>query len=121
MGPKKGGAIRGPPKTQKKQQSEISIDDFVAAGDSKSKSRSSDKSSNKQGPGKDGSNESASEQQKKPTTRSVIGGASWTGKLPVNMLAEHCQKQRWEKPEYTMVGIRLHNTISHSLCSLTTV
>ena len=40
---------------------------------------------------------------KKPDTRKLIGGASWTGKLPVNMLSEHCQKQRWEKPEYTMV------------------
>ena len=40
---------------------------------------------------------------KKPDTRTLIGGASWTGKLPVNLLAEHCQKQKWQKPEYTMV------------------
>lgn len=40
---------------------------------------------------------------KKPDTRKLIGGASWTGKLPVNMLSEHCQKQKWAKPEYTMV------------------
>jgi ATP-dependent RNA helicase DHX57 len=40
---------------------------------------------------------------KKPDTRTLIGGASWTGKLPVILLSEHCQKQRWEKPEYTMV------------------
>lgn len=40
---------------------------------------------------------------KKPDTRTLIGGASWTGKLPVNMLSEHCQKQKWDKPEYTMV------------------
>lgn len=40
---------------------------------------------------------------KRPDTRKLIGGASWTGKLPVNMLSEHCQKQKWEKPEYTMV------------------
>lgn len=40
---------------------------------------------------------------KRPDTRKLIGGASWTGKLPVNMLSEHCQKQRWAKPEYTMV------------------
>ena len=40
---------------------------------------------------------------KKPDTRVLIGGASWTGKLPVNMLSEHCQKQKWVKPEYTMV------------------
>lgn len=40
---------------------------------------------------------------KKPDTKKLIGGASWTGKLPVNMLSEHCQKQKWVKPEYTMV------------------
>ena len=40
---------------------------------------------------------------KKPDTRTLIAGASWTGKLPVNMLSEHCQKQKWAKPEYTMV------------------
>jgi hypothetical protein len=40
---------------------------------------------------------------KKPTVKQIIGGASWTGKLPVNLLSEHCQKQKWEKPEYTMV------------------
>ncbi|KAI4144528.1 MAG: hypothetical protein L6R39_004139 [Caloplaca ligustica] len=45
---------------------------------------------------------SGSEAPKKPDTRQIIGGASWTGKLPVNMLAEHCQKQKWAKPEYTM-------------------
>lgn len=40
----------------------------------------------------------------KPTVKQLIGGASWTGKLPVNMLSEHAQKQRWEKPEYSMVS-----------------
>ena len=47
----------------------------------------------------------ASDAPKKPDTRTLIGGASWTGKLPVNMLSEHCQKQKWAKPEYTMVSI----------------
>lgn len=46
----------------------------------------------------------STEEPKKPSVKQVIGGASWTGKLPVNMLAEHCQKQKWEKPEYTMVS-----------------
>lgn len=40
---------------------------------------------------------------KKPDTRTLIGGASWTGKLPLNMFNEHCQKMKWDKPEYTMV------------------
>src|SRR3954471_11529625 len=39
----------------------------------------------------------------RPNVKKIIGGASWTGKLPVNLLSEHCQKQKWEKPEYTMV------------------
>jgi len=67
------------------------------------------KSREASGPGKEQSGANGSQQAapeevaKKPDTRTLIGGPSWTGKLPVNMLAEHCQKQRWEKPEYTMV------------------
>lgn len=38
----------------------------------------------------------------KPTAKQIIGGASWTGKLPVNLLSEHCQRMRWNKPEYSM-------------------
>ncbi|KAI4232954.1 MAG: hypothetical protein L6R40_007234 [Gallowayella cf. fulva] len=45
---------------------------------------------------------SGQESSKKPDTRQLIGGASWTGKLPVNLLSEHCQKQKWAKPDYTM-------------------
>lgn len=40
--------------------------------------------------------------EKKPDTRTLIAGSSWTGKLPMTLFNEHCQKQRWEKPEYTM-------------------
>ncbi|KAK7413438.1 putative ATP-dependent RNA helicase ucp12 [Neonectria punicea] len=36
----------------------------------------------------------------KPTVKQLIGGSSWTGKLPVNLLSEHCQKQRWDKPDF---------------------
>lgn len=43
------------------------------------------------------------EAPKRPDVKKLIGGASWTGKLPVNLLSEHCQKQKWERPEYTMV------------------
>lgn len=115
MGPKKGGGNHGgSKKSSKPQQEEISINDFVAAGEAsskdgkaKSKTPSSkqqqqEQSSQNAAGGGDGA---AADQQKKPSARSVIGGASWTGKLPVNMLAEHCQKQKWEKPEYTMVWI----------------
>ena len=40
----------------------------------------------------------------KPTVKQIIGGQSWTGKLPVNLLSEHCQKQRWERPDYDTVS-----------------
>jgi len=42
------------------------------------------------------------EGDKKPDTRTLIAGASWTGKLPMTLFNEHCQKQHWEKPEYTI-------------------
>ena len=51
--------------------------------------------------------ESSQDTPKKPDTKTLIAGASWTGKLPVNLLNEHCQKQKWEKPEYTMVSTNI--------------
>ncbi|KAF4119604.1 ATP-dependent RNA helicase DHX57 [Geosmithia morbida] len=36
----------------------------------------------------------------KPTVKQRIGGSSWTGKLPVNLMSEYCQKQHWDRPEY---------------------
>ncbi|TQV99239.1 DEAD/DEAH box helicase [Cordyceps javanica] len=36
----------------------------------------------------------------KPTVKQLIGGSSWTGKLPVNLLSEYCQKQKWDRPDY---------------------
>jgi ATP-dependent RNA helicase DHX57 len=54
----------------------------------------------------------AGEAPKRPDVKKIIGGASWTGKLPVNILAEHCQKQKWEKPEYTMVCIILSRGVT---------
>lgn len=40
----------------------------------------------------------------KPTVKQLIGGQSWTGKLPVNLLSEHCQKMKWERPDYDTVS-----------------
>lgn len=37
----------------------------------------------------------------KPKT--LVAPSSWTGKLPVTMLHEHCQKLGWNKVEYGMV------------------
>jgi ATP-dependent RNA helicase DHX57 len=45
----------------------------------------------------------AEDAPKKPDTRTLIAGASWTGKLPVNLLSEHFQKQHWSKPDYRIV------------------
>lgn len=64
---------------------------------------SGSKSSKKPADGKNEPSQGAGDEQKKPTAKQIIGGASWTGKLPVNMLSEHCQKQQWERPEYKMV------------------
>ena len=57
----------------------------------------------------------ADDTPRKPDTRQLIGGASWTGKLPVNMLSEHCQKQKWGKPEYTMVGVESFVAVMRAL------
>lgn len=46
--------------------------------------------------------EQPSDVPKKPDTRTLIAGASWTGKLPVNLLSEYFQKQKWNKPDYKM-------------------
>lgn len=78
MGPKKKADARGGPKPGTKQAK-----------------AAAEKSDKKPAP--------EPEEPKKPSVKEVIGGASWTGKLPVNMLSEHCQKQKWEKPEYSMV------------------
>ncbi|KAL8690207.1 MAG: hypothetical protein Q9224_004459, partial [Gallowayella concinna] len=75
----------------------------IVFGDDTSKKRnkkSSDMAAPKQQD--DASIPPGQEAPKKPDTRQLIGGASWTGKLPVNLLSEHCQKQKWGKPDYTM-------------------
>jgi len=49
----------------------------------------------------------------KPTVKQIIGGSSWTGKLPVNLFNELCQKQKWDTPDYQM-----HKTPDGFLCSV---
>ena len=79
--------------------------------------RDSDKEPKPKKPTHTGSNESGSEVQaglkgpalargspQKTRCEEIDWRSSWTGKLPVNILSEHCQKQKWEKPEYTMVS-----------------
>ena len=78
---------------------------YIVFGDDSSDKKK--KANNKLGQGvSDHESPGVQDAAKKPDTRQLIGGASWTGKLPVNMLSEHCQKQKWAKPEYTMVGRR---------------
>lgn len=111
--PRKGGEVKG--KNYPKQDDGLNIvfsnapdkakrtpaEDFKSqpiAGPSKSTGVDAGNKSQKTGP------PAASEGDvKKPDTRTLIGGASWTGKLPMSLLSEHCQKQKWDKPEYTMV------------------
>lgn len=87
MGPKAKGGARGGPKPGTKQAK--------AAAERSQKQNAS-------------TPQNESDAPKKPTAKEVIAGASWTGKLPVNMLSEHCQRQKWEKPEYTMVWALCH-------------
>ncbi|KAL8744240.1 MAG: hypothetical protein Q9190_003484 [Brigantiaea leucoxantha] len=72
-------------------------DSYIVFGDSNPKKKAKDAST-----GTGSSAPTGEDTPKKPDTRQLIGGTSWTGKLPVNLLAEHCQKMKWAKPEYTM-------------------
>lgn len=71
-----------------------------AKDDPKPGKKKGNSSSNQQ---KDADLAAAGEAPKKPDTRTLVSGStSWTGKLPLNLLSEHCQKQKWERPEYTI-------------------
>jgi ATP-dependent RNA helicase DHX57 len=109
MGPKKGGANRGGSKNPPKSTKPPEEGDYIVFSNAKDKpgTQNAGPKATKKEPSKgDPANGPADgqEQPKRPDTKKLIGGASWTGKLPVNVLAEHCQKQKWEKPEYTMVS-----------------
>lgn len=36
--------------------------------------------------------------------KAVTSSSSWTGKLPATLLHEHCQRSKWEKVNFDMVG-----------------
>lgn len=100
--PKKSSGAAGPKKGPPAANDEGS---YIVFGDDKSDRKKKDITNSGSGPGvKADEGEGSQDAAKKPDTRQLIGGASWTGKLPVNLLSEHCQKQKWAKPEYTMVG-----------------
>ncbi|KAJ4290470.1 putative ATP-dependent RNA helicase ucp12 [Kalmusia sp. IMI 367209] len=82
---------------------------FIVFGDGKSKKKRGGNSSSAAESSKidtKGKGKAPAEQPddapKKPDTRTLIAGASWTGKLPVNLLSEYFQKQKWNKPDYKM-------------------
>ena len=98
----KGGGKGG---TSKKPDSNINNQDdgdYIVFDDGKSKKAKKSISTDTDLKKQEDTNPSGQEAPKKPDTRQLIGGASWTGKLPMTLLSEHCQKQRWAKPEYTM-------------------
>ncbi|KAI6085914.1 P-loop containing nucleoside triphosphate hydrolase protein [Hypoxylon rubiginosum] len=82
-------------------------DDFIVFTNSTNDSKSNKKNagqggSSNTGGKKTGADDATAEASgpPKPTVKQIIGGASWTGKLPVNLLSEHCQRQKWDKPDY---------------------
>lgn len=53
---------------------------------------------------KKSSKEATPDDPKKPSRGLVVGeNFGWTGKLPVTLLNEHCQKQKWNKCQYDMM------------------
>ncbi|KAL8869469.1 MAG: hypothetical protein Q9174_004250, partial [Haloplaca sp. 1 TL-2023] len=98
----KGGGKGG---TSKKPDSNINNQDdgdYIVFGDGKPKKAKKSTSKDTDVKSQEDTNPSGQEAPKKPDARQLIGGASWTGKLPMTLLSEHCQKQKWAKPEYTM-------------------
>ncbi|KAJ2991400.1 hypothetical protein NUW58_g2524 [Xylaria curta] len=85
-----------PAKTTNKPPQE---DDFIVFTNS-TKDTKPKKGGQGSSTGKAIDNEQAPTGPPKPTVKQLIGGASWTGKLPVNLLSEHCQRQKWDRPDY---------------------
>lgn len=123
--PSRGGASKKPSPSTPIDDNVIFTNDVTKRTSAKPDAKSKGKNVNSK-PGPDSSKTGNAESSgpsdtapKRPDTKTLIGGASWTGKLPVNLLSEHCQKQRWEKPEYTMVHILHHRSIGSSIQALT--
>jgi len=108
--PPRGGGSKKPPPQQNGEDTSFIV--FSNAKGEPKKGKRSETTVNSSQVGKDTGKEKGKDQPgqaaddapKKPDTRTLIGGASWTGKLPVNLLSEHCQKQGWANPEYIRVG-----------------
>ncbi|CAK3856244.1 related to DEAD DEAH box helicase [Lecanosticta acicola] len=109
-GPRQGSKATG--KKPSASASTLNDEDtsFIQFGDDKKSKKAKqpalDDAQKNGGKGKEAASASGSsvpaEAEKKPDPRTLIGGASWTGKLPQTLFNEHCQKQKWDKPEYTI-------------------
>ena len=51
----------------------------------------------------------------KPTAKQIVGGSSWTGKLPTALLNEFCQKQKWSKPDCALSHRAGYSVVSATL------
>ncbi|KAK4172350.1 putative ATP-dependent RNA helicase [Triangularia setosa] len=95
-------------KKDSKKKPAVEDDSFIVFtnSDKDPKRRGGNSGSGGGGPSKGGPSSAPGAQESldsgppKPTVKQIIGGASWTGKLPVNLLSEHCQRQKWDRPEY---------------------
>lgn len=96
--------------TSSQQQQQQQNDDFIvftnSTKDTKPNKKGGPGDSSNPGGKQVGTGDAAPEAlgPPKPTAKQIIGGASWTGKLPVNLLSEHCQRQKWDKPDYQPVS-----------------
>ena len=103
--PKNAHPPRGKPAKKAPPPAPEEDTSFIVFGDGKPKKKKSESSGTQaddkaKGKGPAGQ---AEDGPKKPDIRTLIGGASWTGKLPVSLFSEYLQKQQWGKPDYRIV------------------
>jgi hypothetical protein len=108
--PKKAHPPRG--NTAKKAPPPEEDTSFIVFGDGKPKKKKGESSAQSEDKAKGkGAAGQPEDGPKRPDTRTLIAGASWTGKLPVNLLSEHFQKQQWAKPDYRIVSTAADTTL----------
>lgn len=105
--PKNAHPPRGKPAKKAPAPAPEEGHDWIVFGDGKPKKKKGESStpSDDKGKGKAAAGQ-AEDGPKKPDTRTLIAGASWTGKLPVNLFSEYLQKQQWNKPDYRIVSLK---------------
>ncbi|ORY78254.1 P-loop containing nucleoside triphosphate hydrolase protein [Protomyces lactucae-debilis] len=53
----------------------------------------------------------------KATAKQIVGGSSWTGKIPTTLLQEYCQKQGWARCDYVVTKSGQQFAVRHVLIS----